>query len=246
LVTGARTSPLRGRTIVVTRAPEQSPGLIERLTGLGATVVEVPTISIVDADDGGRALAYALDRLTSFDWLVVTSANGAMRVASALRGAHQSGMRVAAVGTATRDALGRAADLVPQISSGAGLVAEFPPGSGRVLLVQGDQASDLVSDGIRAKGWQVERVVAYRTVSSSVPAELAAAARHADAVTFTSGTTARGFVEAVGLDCVPPVAVSIGPVTTAAAVSLGIHIARTADPHTIDGLVAAVCEALSG
>src|SRR3954447_23306796 len=43
--------PLHGRRIVVTRAREQSQGLVARLHQLGAEVVECPAITIVPPED---------------------------------------------------------------------------------------------------------------------------------------------------------------------------------------------------
>ena len=49
--------PLLGKKIVVTRAREQASDLVEKLTGLGADVIECPTIKIVPAENAeiGRA-----------------------------------------------------------------------------------------------------------------------------------------------------------------------------------------------
>jgi len=76
-----RARPLAGRTVVVTRAADQAGPLVERLRDLGATVVEVPTVAVVAPADGGAALADAAGHLERYDWVVVTSANGARRFA---------------------------------------------------------------------------------------------------------------------------------------------------------------------
>ena len=72
--------PLRGLTVVVTRAAAQTEELARPLRRLGARVVEVPTISIEPPADGGAALAAALADPARYEWLVVTSANGARAV----------------------------------------------------------------------------------------------------------------------------------------------------------------------
>ena len=116
--------PLSGRTVVVTR--EQPGELSERLRALGANVVHVPLIEAVEPADGSMALEGALANLDAYEWLVVTSPNGARRITT-LPG---PGVRVAAVGTGTDAALvetiGRAADLVPGVQRLDGLLAEFP------------------------------------------------------------------------------------------------------------------------
>ena len=66
----------------------------------------------------------------------------------------------------------------------------------------------------------------------------------ADAVTFTSSSTVRSFVDALGRDAVPPVVACIGPVTATTARELGVTVTVEAEEHTIPGLVAAVRSAL--
>ena len=127
-----------------------------------------------------------------YDWVVVTSANGAAQVAGALS---QTNIRpkLAAVGKASADALGVEVDFVPTIARGDELVAQFPRGSGRVLLAQAQDAGGAVADGLRARGYVVDAVAAYATeivVPSSDDMELA---QRADAVVFYSGSAVRSW-----------------------------------------------------
>jgi uroporphyrinogen-III synthase len=66
-------------TVVVTRAADQSAGLRERLIASGYEVLEVPTIAIADASDGGTAFDEAVAAIDRYEWVVVTSPNGAAR-----------------------------------------------------------------------------------------------------------------------------------------------------------------------
>jgi uroporphyrinogen-III synthase len=75
-------------------------------------------------------------------------------------------------------------------------------------------------------------------------AELARA-RSADAITFTSSSTVSNFVAGAGLDALPGAVVAIGPVTAETAEELGVAVTAVAEPHTIDGLVAAVVATLT-
>ena len=79
--------PLFGRRIVVTRAREQASALVERLVALGAATIEAPAIAVAEPADGGAALKAAVERLAegAYDWLVLTSPNGAQRLLAALR-----------------------------------------------------------------------------------------------------------------------------------------------------------------
>jgi uroporphyrinogen-III synthase len=238
------TRPLVGRRVVVTRAAAQSAGLSERLAALGAEVVELALIRIDEASDGGVALGRALDRLDTYDWLVVSSPNGAARVAAApgVRGA--ASLRVAAVGTATAEALGRPADLVPARQVAEGLVEVFPAGPGRVLVVQAEQARPTIAEGLRARGWSVDAVAAYRTETVHHD-ELPPAVLQADAVLFGSGSAARSWRQVVG-EWTPPVVVAIGPVTASAARDAGLKVTSVAADHSLTGLIEALAAALDG
>lgn len=246
--------PLAGRRVVVTRASDQAGAFSSLLREAGAEVIEVPLVRIVDAADDGAALRFALGRLADFDWLVITSPNGAARVAAALAGGDRasvaagdpSHLRIAVVGSATADALGRPVDLVPGRQIGEALVEAFPAGPGRVLLVQGELARRDVEAGLTAKGWAVERVVAYRTVPQPIPEELADSIAAADAITFLSGSAAAAFASAAisGRLVLPRHVVSIGPATTQAAMSAGVFVTATAQLHTLGGTVATLVREL--
>jgi uroporphyrinogen III methyltransferase/synthase len=100
---------------------------------------------------------------------------------------------------------------------------------------------------LERKGWEVVRVDAYRTIlATSLPRDARSALRagEVDAVTFTSASTVRGFVSALGASRGTPKVVCIGPVTAKAARDAGLRPATVAKPHTIEGLVAALERAL--
>jgi uroporphyrinogen-III synthase len=253
---------LAGRTVVVTRARAQASELVQLLSGLGASVVELPVIAIDDPADGGAALAAAVDRAVAgaYGWIVVTSVNAVSRTADALAGrALPAPTRWAAVGTSTAKALmtrGIVPDLVPADAVSDALVAVFPEapaedaapgrptGEGAALFVRAERVRDVVGPGLRAKGWRVDEAVAYRTVAGSVDPASLPRARAADAVAFTSSSTVERTVDLLGTDGVPAIVVSIGPITSGAVRAAGLTVAAEAVVHTLDGLVAAVVEAL--
>jgi uroporphyrinogen-III synthase len=236
--------PLRGRTIVTTR---YQPGALDALLAqLGAAVVHVPLIEIAEAADGGAALADALDRIDTFDWIVVTSRHGAERVADAVRG---SSIRLAAVGTATATVLaarsGRPVELVPSVQLATALVEAFPPGRWAVLVAQADRAADTVVSGLRRRGCDVVACTAYST-RLRVPSESElASALGADAVAFASGSAVEAWVEAIGTRT-PPIVCVIGPTTESAATRSSLKVSAVAADHTVEGLARALTEQLVG
>jgi len=254
---------LVGTTVVVTRARAQASALVQRLTALGADVVELPVIAIEDPIDGGAALDAAAGRLVAgaYEWVVVTSTNAVTRLVDALGGrTAPAATRWAAVGTSTARALmanGIVPDLVPEVAVSDALVEVFPeatpkgaaPGRGTdvgvALFVRAERVRHVVAVGLAAKGWQVDEAVAYRTVAGDVDADAVEKAKSADAIAFTSSSTVERSVDLLGRAGIPPVVASIGPITSESVISAGLQVTVEAVEHTLDGLAAAVAAALA-
>jgi uroporphyrinogen III methyltransferase/synthase len=248
--------PLAGRTVVATRSRAQTSALVDRLVALGATVVELPVIAIEDAADGGAGLAESADRLVAgaYAWVAFTSANAVSRLLAALEGrAVPVSVQWAVVGAATARRLaegGFAPTLMPPEAVSDALAEVFPPAGqtgaeSRVLFPRAEKVRGALVAGLEAKRWKVDEVVAYRTMAGDPDPESIAAAADADAVAFTSSSTVERTVALLGPDRVPPVVVSIGPVTSASARAEGLQVTAEAINSTIDGLVGAVVSALS-
>jgi len=240
--------PLFGRRVVVTRAREQAADVVTRLRDLGADVVELPVIGIAEPGDGGAALRAAGARLATYDWVVFTSANAVTALLASVRDTRAFGSaRVAAVGTRTAEVLashGVVADLVPERFVAEGLLDVWPDGAGTVLVPRAASAREVLPDGLRARGWQVDVVEAYRTVPVRPPAPQLAKVGGADAVMFSSSSTVKHFL-AVS-ERVPPVVACIGPVTAHAAEAAGLHVDVVAEEHTMAALVDALARRLGG
>lgn len=238
--------PLFGRRVVVTRTRAQASELSRALGELGAEPLEVPVIEVGPPSDGGVALRAAVAGVGTADWLVLTSPNGVERTFAEIPDTRAlGGVRVAAIGPGTAAALARyrvVADLVPERYVAESLLAALPdpPSGGRVVIARAEEAREVLPEGLRARGWEVDVVAAYRTVAATVDPAVRAAVAAADAVTFTSSSTVSRFVEALGADAVPPVVACIGPVTAATARDLGLPVTVEAAEHTIAGLVAAL------
>ena len=224
---------LVGRRVVVTRAAGNADVLAELVTAAGGEAVVVPLIEVVDT-------GAVVPDLAGFDWLVVTSPNGAGHAPAPL----PPGVRVAAVGSATASTLaerGIAADLVPSRQSGAGLVAEFPAGTGAVLVIQAVDGADTIARGLQVLGWRVTAVATHRAVPVDPTEAQRAAAAEADVLLVASGSAARAWVAAFGT-WAPPVVVAIGPQTAADAERVGFTVHRVAADHSLPGLVAAAAD----
>jgi uroporphyrinogen III methyltransferase / synthase len=251
--------PLSGLTVVATRSGSRAKNLVDALERVGAEVVELPLTRQVDAADDGAALRAAADAVWSYGWVVLTSVNAVDRFMAELRDARALGsVSVAALGPATADALrlaGVEPDLMPAEHSARGLVEEFPApaGSGawRVLFPCADLAPGTIPDGLRGKGWHVDRVEAYRTVPVSAPEpEVLARVARADAVAFTASSSVHAFVALRGPDGepvpVPGHVVCIGPTTAAAARAAGMGGVREAWGVSADGIVAELVDHFGG
>jgi uroporphyrinogen-III synthase len=239
--------PLAGKTVLVTRPADQSVELMRRLRGLGAAAIVAPTIEI--APVRSAALTAALRDLSAgrFAWITLTSRSTVEMLAARLATPSDVRARVAVIGDGTGKAFRawarRPPDLMPATFTTSGLARAFPRGDGDVLCARADIAPAGLEDGLAAKGWSPIRVDAYRTrMARTLPAEARAALRDGlvDAITFTSASTVRGFVGAMGVVRGDPKVVSIGPVTAKEAREHGLRVSAVARPHTIEGLVEAL------
>ncbi|HYX86576.1 MAG TPA: uroporphyrinogen-III C-methyltransferase [Gaiellales bacterium] len=229
--------PLHGRRVAVTRARAQASGLRSRLEDLGADVVEAPAIRV-------EPLPFDPPDLAAFDVVVLTSANGVDRLlAGDVRAL--AGVTVAAIGGATEAALrarGVVADVVPERAVAESLLEALGDVRGRrVLVATAEGARDVLPRGLAERGAGVDVLHLYRAVPEPVDAE---DVLNADLVTFTSSSTVTNLLAAVdGGDLTGIRAVSIGPVTSATLREAGVEPVAEADPHDVDGLVAAVIAA---
>ena len=255
--------PLFGRRIVVTRSREQAGEFVEMLEERGAEAIMAPTIRIAPPEDG-RPLDEACDRVSTYDWIVFTSANGVDHFMTRLLASHDvrdlKGVRICTVGptTATHvQRLGIRVDLMPPEFRAEAIVdalAKVDDLQGRrILLPRADIARDVLADALRDAGAEVTDVTAYRTVEGSSERDSdqdlyrMLLDRQIDAVTFTSASTVRNFVNVIGRDQAADllrstVVASIGPVTAEAAQQLDIATTVMPARYTIPDLVDALVE----
>lgn len=157
--------PLRARTAILTRAPEDNELFARELRAQGVRVLELPCVSAAPLDDVAP-LAEALQSLGHDDWIVVTSRAGADALARVARGT----ARLAAIGPGTAARLGAhgiAVDFMPSEATGSALARELPAGRAAVLA-RSDRALPDLPAILDTRGFDVREVLAYRTVVGPV------------------------------------------------------------------------------
>jgi uroporphyrinogen-III synthase len=245
--------PLAGVTVANLRAAHDAAGLTSSLRSLGAEVVAMPLLAIVDGDvDAMRAMVQTLDGVQV---LALTSPNGADALADALAAAGLDARalagvsRIACVGPGTaaalQDRLAVTADVIADVHTGDGLADVIGMASrpgGRAVLARADRATATLPDRLEAAGWDVTEVVAYRTIRLGLPEDAAAllAAGHVDVVPVLSSSMASALVESGRARGVQAKIVSIGPATTETLRALGVEPAAEALTQDLVGLVDAV------
>lgn len=254
--------PLFGRTVVVTRAREQASDSAARFAALGARVIQFPTIAVRPLADT-TDLDAALDRLSSYGWLVFTSVNGVRFFrerlnARALDARALAGLQVAAIGPATAGAvrdMGLRPDFVPESyvaeSVAEGLLQQGAAAT-RVLLPRAREARDVLPDTLRRAGAEVDVVPVYETVPALGDRDEVLRLLdegHLDCVTFGSSSTVRNFLAAVPaekLKAHPETKLAcIGPVTADTLVSHGLTPDIQPQDYTVPALVRAVADAFA-
>ncbi len=255
------TRPLFGWRVLVPRTKDQSTSVVEHLRELGADPVVVPTIS-VEPPRTPQQMDKAVRGLVTgrYEWIGFTSVNAVRAVreqldALGLDARSFSGLKIAAVGGVTADALrewGLEPDLVPtEEQSAHGLLDVWPAFDpqldpiDRVLLPRADIATETLVAGLQEMGWEVDDVTAYRTVRAAPPA---APVRDAiksggfDAVLFTSSSTVRNLVGIAGKPHAATVIACIGPRTAATAEEHGLRVDVLAPVPEVRALVDALAD----
>ena len=251
--------PLQGKRIVVTRSQAQASGLVQKLTSLGADVLELPVLKVVDPEDK-QEFAELVASAHTYDWLVFSSTNGVRRFFDGFFAIYKDarsigGVKIAVVGPGTQEAVESyrfSADLVPEKHVAEGLVEAFQNDydieNQTILWIKPKHARSVITDGLSEQRAIVDECIAY-SIEAETSDPTGAAERFkkdgADLITFTSSSTAKYFQE-LGLPWPDGCkAASIGPITTAKLQELGYSDIIESEQHNIDGLVETIVETLS-
>lgn len=254
--------PLLGKGVVVTRTREQASALSEKLTDLGAQVIEIPVIKILSLKVDQQLREVFLQ--TEYDWVFFTSQNGVGEFAQFLNRAGKDSRifgraKVCAIGSETAKslaAIGIKPDYVPAQFCAEAIVKHFsrlssgnPPSAGKAdsaLILRAKQARDVLPDGLKRLGFKVKVIDLYDTCPEKESALKLREClkRGVDLVTFASSSSVKNFVELLGKDyrrlLKGTSLVSIGPVTSSTIREYGLKVNKEARVYTIDGLVEAI------
>ena len=254
--------PLFGKRIVVTRGRDQAADLSQKLSSLGAEVLEIPAIKR-EPPDNRQDIVDSLLALNSYDWLVFTSVNGVTAFFDLFfRNFHDlrdlGGAKIAAVGPTTAAKLREMhlqVDAMPGESIGKKVAEQLAKQGSiencKICLIRAQDANPDLPQALEEFGAITDDIAVYKTVAETEDIFGASEdlLKHgADWMTFTSGSTVR-FIH-VRFDLPKLVKqfpnmklASIGPETTKMIRSLGLTPKIEAREHTADGLIAELTSA---
>lgn len=253
-------APLRGVTVIVTRALEQSGDVRESLERLGARVIVSPAIRFEDPGDWS-ALDEALAKAGRYDWAIFTSVNGVAAVDRRISQLGKSwrildGVRVVPIGPRTAEALrekGIAPDRMPEIFQAEGILSalEKEPLSGRrILLARAEKAREILPEELRSRGAKVDVVAVYRTLPAEPDPAVVEALGHGAGkrvvVTFTSSSTVEHFLGGLPSPAREALAAAtlaaIGPITAGTLRRHGLAPDVMPAEFTVPALVSSLAE----
>ncbi len=254
--------PLLGKRIVVTRARDQAAELSQKLSGLGADVLEIPAIKRVPPANH-QDVVDAMLALNSYDWLVFTSVNGVTAFFDLFFKHFKDlrdigGAKIAAVGPATAARLREMhlqVDAMPEEFTGKKIAEALDKHASiencKICLLRADGANPDLPQALEEFGAITDDIAIYKTVAETENFGGTAddfLKQGADWITFTSGSTVQFFNARFDLPKLlkqfPQMKLaSIGPETTKIIRSLGLEPKIEAKEHTCDGLAAELVRA---
>ena len=256
------TKPLAGRCIVVTRPRPQAHNFVVLLENYGAEVFLFPTIETVPMTSYAQ-LDAALDRLTSYSWLIFTSVNGVRYFVDRLQArqialtslAH---LKIATIGPETARAVERLPLQVAVIPEEYRAEAIIPLlgdiARKRILLPRAAEARKVLPEELRDRGAVVDEIVVYKTVQPQHIVTNTLRMRlqkgQIDMVTFTSSSTVRNFMQLFMHEELAPLLARttigcIGPITAETVRAYGFSVVVQSSVYTIPAFTGAIVEYFS-
>ncbi len=173
-MTNQESHSLTGQTILITRAASANSVFREMLEDKGAKVLDMPAL-VIKPPSIWQPLDKAINNLKSFDWLILTSANGVkyffQRLSDLGKDSHDlQNMKIAVVGKKTAKFLRNhklSPDFIPPDFIADSLVTNFPESlQGKKILFPRVESGgrELLVKEFRAKNAIVEEVPCYQSV----------------------------------------------------------------------------------
>ncbi len=254
--------PLTNKTILVTRAAEQSSKFTTLLQQQGATVVEMPALTIAPPSSW-TALDRAIASLSQFQWLILTSANGVNYFFDRL---YHLGYDTRVLGKTKIAVVGRKTaavlqarqlnpDFIPPNYVADSLVANFPEDlTGQKVLFPRVETGgrEILVQELTSQGASVIEVAAYQSKSpEQIDRQAWQALKHhqIDVITFASSKTVKNFYQLLqqqsDLTTIKSMLAkvclaSIGPQTSKTCRELLGRIDLEAEEYTLEGLTTAI------
>jgi uroporphyrinogen III methyltransferase/synthase len=255
--------PLFGQRVLVTR--EHTVGF-EPLEELGAEIIEFHTIEIVPPDDWTE-LDRAIEKIDSYNWLILTSVNGVKFFFRRLMDRDRDirdlkGVKICAVGSKTASAIkkyGIKVDLVPKKYNAEGLIEAFTGNHGngpfkglKILLPRAETARETFPGKVRELGGEIDVFTSYKTVKPEVHGKRLKRFLKQGKIsiaTFTSAATFNNYMEIMGkdaIDLLKDVTITvIGPVTAKAVEKAGLKVSIMPEEATVDAMVKEIINRVS-
>lgn len=257
--------PLAGKTILITRAAEQASHFADLLNEQGANVLEMPAL-VIQPPSNWQELDNAIANLSSFQWLILTSANGVEYFFQRLQNLGKdsralAGLKIAVVGKKTEIVLqkyGLKADFIPPNFIADSLIETFPENllNQTILFPRVETGGrDILVKQLSEKGAKVTEVPAYQSgCPDSIHPDIwqALVNNKIDIITFASSKTVHNFYTLVQqqldlnsrqdlsklLDSI--CLASIGPQTSQACQKIFGRVTLEAQEYTLEGLTKAL------
>jgi uroporphyrinogen III methyltransferase/synthase len=249
--------PLLGKRILVTRTREQASDLVRLLERRGAYCLECPTIEVHWPKDL-KPLDQAINSLSTFDWVIFSSANAVrffferlFELDFDLRAL--GNIRIAVVGAGTAKAISALhlnSDIMPDNFRAEGLIDAFSHidiSGKRILIPRAEKAREILPRRLSELGAEVTLVPTYRTLAPDLKPEVVEILEQEtiDVLTFTSSSTVKNFFQLLPDDLRNQIleqakVACIGPITARTAENFGLKVTVQPDKFTIPSLVSAI------
>ncbi len=263
LQSSTSTLPLSGKTVLITRAAEQSSQFSGLLRERGASVIEMPALAITPPSSW-KELDRAIVNLNNFHWLILTSANGVNyffdRLATLGKDLRALGnIKIAVVGKKTAAVLQKyhlQPDFMPPDFIADSLAENFPESliDRQILFPRVETGGrEVLVKELTAKGARVTEVAVYQSRCPDRIDNLvwqALQERRVDLVTFASSKTVKNFVTLIARELDSDTKVktilnsisiaSIGPQTSQTCRELIGRVDIEAEEYTLEGLTEAI------